>query len=396
MKRRIPSGSLTTYVKRWGQKVLFPRKEVLRPTRRYRLTASGVATLLLIFVVGYGAISSGTNLVYYLFAFLIAAFLTHGIASPRNLDRLQVRRKLPRRLVAGSKAEIHVEIENRRRWWGAHALVIEDVAVRKDSRAVVGSCSCLHIPARGKSISSYSAVHSFFRRRGLVTFRHIVLRSRFPFGFIERSLEVPAPAELLILPPVYRLSDPLAALLALEGEMTAARCGVNGDLYGLREYIPGEPAKRIHWRTTARARKLMIAEFEHEQKRRIVLYLPTAVPTPREKLAEDFEHAVVVAASFGAHLLELGYDVGLFTDVAYVKPASGEQQRECLLRALALVEIGSQDTKLSRLPLSHDYDLLHIAYFDDDALVPSDMMTQKVDARSWRISNAQLVRTSGS
>ncbi len=349
--------------------------------------------LLLILVVGYGAINSGTNLVYYLFSFLASAFLAHGIVSPRNLDHLQVRRRLPRRVVAGSCEQIFIEIENRRRWWGAHSLLAEDYASRQGSPQVVGSCPVLHVPARGNKVSAYPTLHPLFKRRGVVTFHEVVVRSRFPFGFIERSLHVPAPADVLVLPPIFQISEPLFTLLGLDGDLAAVRRGGSGDLYGLREYVQGEPAKRIHWRTTARAQKLMVTEFEHEERQRVILYLPTTARHVSDELLNDFEHAVIVAASFSAYLIKTGYDVGLLTDSSFVEPAGGEQHVERLLRALALVEIGTESSRLPTMPHIRDCRVFVLTYSNDEGHLPSDLVAAKVDARDWQIRGTDLIRS---
>jgi len=296
-------------------------------------------------LIGYAAVNAGANLVYYLFAFLIAMYLTHGLVSPRNLHRLRVRRLLPRRVVAGQPSEIRIEIENGRRLGGAYALVVEDVAV---PRVAVGFAACEHVAARARATVGYPTRHAVFGRRGLVTFRELVVRSRFPFGFIERSFHFKMPAELVVLPPVYKIAeDPLSGLGEL-GDAPAPQRGTGTDLYGLREYAEGEPARRIHWRTSARAGQLMVAEFEREEFQQIILYLPTSVPAPSAAASELFEHAVIVTASLAAYFIEKGFEVGLVTDAGRIMPQSGRSHLERILRALALVQLTPGTNSTSR------------------------------------------------
>lgn len=311
-------------------------------TRRYRLTAVGGAMLALMAVVGYGAINSGTNLVYYLFSLLVAAYLTHGIVSPRNLDRLHVRRRLPRKYVAGSELPITLELTNGRRWLPAQSLIIEDYARRAHESGEAGSTICSRLAPRSTATIAYCSASPLFQQRGIVEFREIVIRSLFPFGFIERSLHIPAPAELLVLPTIYPIREPLSEFFEELDGISRPKKGMSGDLYGLREYVAGEPAKRIHWRTSARARRIMVTEFEREEHPSLLLYLPTHLPHPTADDYQIFEVAVVLTASLAAYFLQHHFEVGLLTHDGVIAPASGDAQIERIQRALALVQLRTE------------------------------------------------------
>jgi uncharacterized protein (DUF58 family) len=44
---------------------------------------------------------------------------------------------------------------------------------------------------------------------------------------------------------------------------------------GIREYLPSDPMKRIHWPSTARRGRFMVKEFEQPQAKRVVILLDT-------------------------------------------------------------------------------------------------------------------------
>ncbi|MCX7626291.1 MAG: DUF58 domain-containing protein [Candidatus Sumerlaeaceae bacterium] len=366
---------------------------------RYRLTGLGVSMLVLIVIIGYGAVTSGTNLVYYLFAMLIAGFLTHGIVSPRNLDKLEVERRLPRKFVAGSDLPITFVIKNKRRWWKAYNLLLEDRAKTKTGTEIVGRVVCSTLFPRETATLSYAAQSAPFRQRGIIEFREIVIRSLFPFGFIERAIFFPVPGELLVLPPIYRVATPIEALLAETGEISQPKRGQSGDLYGLREYVPGEPAKRIHWRTSARARRIMVTEFEREEHRKIFLALPTTMASsamqPPGEAHRSFEFAVVLTASLAAHFITHNFDVGLVTNHGEIAPAGGEAQIDRIQRALALVELKSDDRSNSFAPSADKHDVVYIRYSSANDIPEGMRIVAQIDVREWQLTANVLLRGTG-
>lgn len=370
------------------------RGSALRVSYRYRLTGLGASMLVLIFIIGYGAVTSGTNLVYYLFALLIAGFLTHGIVSPRNLDKLEVERHLPRKFVAGCDLPITFLLKNQRRWWKACNLLLEDRARTKNGVEVVGRAVCSSVNPRQSTVVCYPAQSTPFRQRGIIEFREVAIRSLFPFGFIERAVFFSIPGELLVLPPIYRVAAPLETLLAESGEISRPKRGQSGDLYGLREYVAGEPAKRIHWRTSARARRIMVTEFEREEHRNIVLALPTRIflthADPVEDVSNHFEFAIILTASVAAYLVSNNFNVGLVTHHGEITPAGGENQIERIQRALAVVDLNSDKGSRSFGTSAREQDVIYIRYSAIGDMPEGLRVVAELDAREWQLVGNEL------
>src|SRR5256885_16971766 len=55
---------------------------------------------------------------------------------------------------------------------------------------------------------------------------------------------------------------------AREGDRPMARVGLGNEVHGLRDHRSGEDARSIHWRTSARAGRLIAVEREQERRRR--------------------------------------------------------------------------------------------------------------------------------
>lgn len=91
--------------------------------------------------------------------------------------------------------------------------------------------------------------------------------------------------------------------------------GLGTDLRELREHQPGDPFKRIAWKATARARRLMVREFESEilLTHQILLDISSTMRAGPDLSSSKLEHAVALAATFARGAIELGDRVGLST-----------------------------------------------------------------------------------
>lgn len=114
-----------------------------------------------------------------------------------------------------------------------------------------------------------------------------------------------------------------------------SRRGPGTALYNLRRYHDGDDSRAIHWKTTARQRRLMIRETEAEDQRRVVLVLPTAVP---DRARPAFEQAVSLTASLAAFFHQQGHAVRLLVGGQEIPTGSGEAHYDAMLRALALCQ----------------------------------------------------------
>lgn len=65
----------------------------------------------------------------------------------------------------------------------------------------------------------------------------------------------------LVLPRFTSLRD-REEVSELEASAAAPRAGSGSELFGVREFRPGDPLRRIHWRSSARRGELVVREFE--------------------------------------------------------------------------------------------------------------------------------------
>jgi uncharacterized protein (DUF58 family) len=279
------------------------------------------------------ATNTGTNLLYLVFSLMLSFLLVSGVLSSRNLRLLKVRRSLPKHIVADDPIEIRLSLRNGKRWIASYGLQLDDHVGETE---VAGHCYLLRVPARSEETISYPCV---FHRRGLYRFTHLEVTTTYPFGFVRRSVKVPASLEVLVYPQILPWSQ-----LGLDtppdfGERESRRKGQGTSLYGIREQQPYDGARHIHWKKTAQTGKLMQREFEAEEKKNVCIILDNGLRRPDDPARlEAFEYAVVLTASIAHHLLDAEHQVELLTRNGRVPYNSGPHQRYRILRALAMLE----------------------------------------------------------
>jgi uncharacterized protein (DUF58 family) len=98
-------------------------------------------------------------------------------------------------------------------------------------------------------------------RRGPVGAHAWVVESSDLLGFFRGRRTNPDTEVALVLPRFTSLAHRPKAR-ELEASVAAPRAGSGTELFGVREYRPGDSLRRIHWRSSARHGELVVREYE--------------------------------------------------------------------------------------------------------------------------------------
>jgi uncharacterized protein (DUF58 family) len=136
------------------------------------------------------------------------------------------------------------------------------------------------------------------RRRGRIELAGLKVARTDPLGLVRGIARLPAAARLIALPKRYRL--PALALPGRRrfqqgGVTLATSVGDSEEFIGLREYRPGDPVQKVHWKSFARAGVPIVREYQDEFFERHALVLDTSTERGEDAV---FEEAVSIAASF--------------------------------------------------------------------------------------------------
>jgi uncharacterized protein (DUF58 family) len=139
-------------------------------------------------------------------------------------------------------------------------------------------------------------------RRGLLGLTGVTVARPDPFGLVRGLRRVTLPDTLLVLPrrypvPPIRLGG--TRKFQQGGVALASSVGDSEEFAALRDYRPGDPRRRIHWRSWARVGRPVVREHQDEFFARHALVLDTFAGAGQ---GERFEAAVSVAASLACAL----------------------------------------------------------------------------------------------
>lgn len=131
-----------------------------------------------------------------------------------------------------------------------------------------------------------------------------------PLGLLRRDAVEPVLVELFVHPQIVGL-DALSPGLERDLEGQTTRDLSNSDLafHALRDYVSGDDRRYVHWRSTAKARKLQVRQFQDTRRIRLTVAVDGAAASYRTP--DEFEIAMSVAGSVGVRAARNQQDVCL-------------------------------------------------------------------------------------
>lgn len=257
-----------------------------RPTSRFSYDRSALLYVFVVLLLGVGSLHSQNNLLFIAFGVAIGVLLINGSYAWASLSRVGVIRTAPARGVAGSPLTLRYAVRSGSRVFPAAALLVREPPLPGAAAAV--STVSRDVPARASLTWTPE-------RRGELELGPIDVSTRFPFGAVKKTLRFNQPARVLIRPEP-RTPPALAFRSAVSSAggsaLSTARVGAGEEFLGLREYVPGDPIRRIAWRASARHRKWVTREFSSPE----VVLLRLALVTDPALDDEANEAAVSLAA----------------------------------------------------------------------------------------------------
>lgn len=302
-------------------------------TLQYRLgrrfTRSGKLVLGALGAAAVIGFDTNRTVGYQAFTFLLALLL---LALPWRFGfrpRLTVRRVLPRFVTAGEPATYRVILRNEAGQLERGLVLLENLADPRPSfeefvrarepgeerrnwfdrkvgyprwdwlvsRNQVAAVAERPLPPLPPGDAGEVRVELGPRRRGRLEFTGVTIARPDPFGLVNALHEVPLPQSLLILPKRYPMPDlelPGTRKYQRGGVALASSVGDSEEFMALRDYRPGDPMRRVHWKSLARIGKPVVREYQGEFFVRHALVLDTFSDAD---VSDVFEEAVSVAAS---------------------------------------------------------------------------------------------------
>jgi uncharacterized protein (DUF58 family) len=162
-----------------------------------------------------------------------------------------------------------------------------------------------------------------------------------PLGLFRRSAAWGEAKELLVQPPLVNLETLGSGFLRdLEGQVTNHLSSSDVAFHTLRDYVPGDDRRFVHWRTSARTGRLMVRQFVDTRRSHAAIvidtdpasYAPTEEPGNPEN--DEFEVAVSAAASLAVRILRDEQTLTLVAGTRRLPSSTGRSALDSLTRVM--------------------------------------------------------------
>jgi uncharacterized protein (DUF58 family) len=203
--------------------------------------------------------------------------------------------------------------------------------------------------SQSTSILWYSAISWKYRlhckKRGYYPLGPLSVTSGDIFGFYPRTVSEPIIDHIIVYPKIYSMSHfSIPSLYPLGDVKSEKRIFEDPSrTIGIRDYLPGDSLRRIHWKASARQQQLQVKIFEPTTTLRAALFLAVDSFQNFENGDAELELGISVTASLASYLANKNSQVGLWANTkladsgqpANITPGSGVERLMLILEALA-------------------------------------------------------------
>jgi len=336
LRTRRTSDSLTQAHVPW----YLPRDRRYR--RHLKFTREGRVFVLVTLGLGFGAVNTGTNLMYLVFGFMLSLIILSGILSEHALRKLEITRRLPARAFAGEPMLIEVAVENFKERLVSYSVEVEDHARDQPNER---RCYFLKIAPRSEQVASYRRVPS---RRGELRFVAFRVATRFPFALFEKWRELGAEDSLLVYPARLPTELPLMTMHDHGDHVGTAR-GRGTETRELREFRSHDEPRAVHWRRSAALGRLVVREFEREAGHLLSIRIDNHCQDPNDaRWQAAFEEQIARSAYLAEYALGRGYAVEICARGERSPNVAAHAPADPAFRFLALLQPSSEHREFAQ------------------------------------------------
>jgi len=173
-----------------------------------------------------------------------------GFFGKRNISNLEVDLGIPDEVYASRETMLKVTLRNKRRFLPAFLI-----------RVRIGDKGIL-FPFVEPQGSEYSYIGFTFISRGVKRLGDIYVCSVFPFNFFVRCRRLKNDRDLIVFPEPRECGMiEFESQRRRRGEEEDRESGYEGDLLSLRDYMPGDSLRYIHWKASAKTDQFKTKEL---------------------------------------------------------------------------------------------------------------------------------------
>jgi uncharacterized protein (DUF58 family) len=209
---------------------------------------------------------------------------------------------------------------------------------------VGGGLATFHLPSLARDAQSDEIFVVPTERRAVITIGPARAVRTDPLGLLRRDAAGRKAVELFVHPRIIGLSRLGAGLQRdLDGQTTRDLSTSDLAFHTLREYVPGDDRRYVHWLSTAKHGKLLVRQFQDTRRSRLTLVVDGCAASYTS--ADEFEVAMSAAGSIGVRAAQDRHDVC----VVVAGHATRDADPVRILDTLARSELTDQGQDLATL-----------------------------------------------
>jgi hypothetical protein len=242
---------------------------------RYHLTRGGAIFFGALALTGVIAFISANNLLFLIFAAMLAMLLVSGFLSRLVLAGLEIELLLPQHVAARMPSAARIRIRNLKRFTPSFSIDVNGLRDSSGARPILVKPLYFPLVPGGQTVEAAATVT--FPRRGMHGENLFALSTAFPFGFLRKSVNVALRRETIVYPAMEPgpAMEELAEAIAGEGDSPVR--GTGRDFYRIRPYEANDSARHVDWKSTAHTGSLQVREFTRDLEPTIEVLLDGAI-----------------------------------------------------------------------------------------------------------------------
>ncbi|MDR1799933.1 MAG: DUF58 domain-containing protein [Bifidobacteriaceae bacterium] len=179
-----------------------------------------------------------------------------------------------------------------------------------------------HIPRLGPKAATEELFQIPTHQRAVIKVGPVTSWRGDPVGLLRRTVEWTGQYELFVHPNTVSLDGSSKGFLRdLEGKPTDDLSSSDVAFHALREYVPGDDRRHIHWKTSARIGKFMVRQFEETRRSHLVV----GISTNEHDYAHpaEMELAISAGASLALQAIKEEKDLTVLTSLGNLHTETG-------------------------------------------------------------------------
>jgi uncharacterized protein (DUF58 family) len=303
---------------------------------RLLLTLPGAIVIAVVIGLGLAAYNTANNILFIALSLLLACLVFSGLLSWLNFKTLSWRLRVQPPLRVGRDHPVLIELINGKQVLPTYGLWFE-LAATGEKRPVRLSLR-ERLDAQGATFLEWTLKPL---TRGRLTVELRTVGSLFPFGFLKKVIGSELKRELLVWPALVEYQRFSLTSWRQPGHVErTSRAGQSGDLFALRAYARGDSQRLVHWKASARLRRLMVRQHAAETQTGFALWLRT--DAGEWSRPEQFELMCSLVATMAEDLFRAGRLVSVAINDEAPLPVRRAHDLEHFLDRLAVVKPAAQ------------------------------------------------------